>query len=238
MNRVRLSHKKICNAQRRALLRGAIALPLALPLGVYGADACCGVLTPSGRRLRRFLDSTGVDQLWLPGYQVDWQTGERTGALPGGANSHTHCSAFVAAAAMRLGVYILRPPEHKQDLLANAQMAWLDGPDGQSKGWSKLAGATNAQAAANRGELVVASFRSPDPHKPGHIAIVRPDDISLPLLEKEGPMVTQAGAHNAIDVSLARGFHDHRGAWPPDGSGGVQFFAHAIDWTRVTQSPS
>ena len=220
-------------SERRALLRCVIALPLALPMWASAADACCGAVTPSGQRLRRFLDATGVDQLWLPGYQVDWQTGARTGMLPGGPDSHTHCSAFVAAAAMRLGVYILRPPEHKQDLLANAQMAWLDSAEGQSKGWSKLAGAVDAQTAANRGELVVASFRNPDPHKPGHIAIVRPSDISLPLLQKEGPMVTQAGEHNAIDVSLARGFRDHRGAWQPDGSGVVQFFAHAIDWASV-----
>jgi len=233
MKFLRLCDETMHRSERRALLRCVIALPLALPMWASAADACCGAVTPSGQRLRRFLDATGVDQLWLPGYQVDWQTGARTGMLPGGPDSHTHCSAFVAAAAMRLGVYILRPPEHKQDLLANAQMAWLDSAEGQSKGWSKLAGAVDAQTAANRGELVVASFRNPDPHKPGHIAIVRPSDISLPLLQKEGPMVTQAGEHNAIDVSLARGFRDHRGAWQPDGSGGVQFFAHAIDWASV-----
>jgi len=233
MKLTRLPGENLHHNDRRVLLRCLIALPLALPLWASATDACCGEQTPSGLRLRRFLDATGVEQLWLPGYQVDWQTGARTGMLPGGPDSHTHCSAFVAAAAMRLGVYILRPPEHKQDLLANAQMAWLDSAEGQSKGWSKLAGAVDAQTAANRGELVVASFRNPDPHKPGHIAIVRPSTISLPLLQKEGPMVTQAGEHNAIDVSLARGFREHRGAWMPDGSSGVQFFAHAVDWASV-----
>ena len=234
--RLSASSRNAPHRERRALLRCIIALPLALHLQARAADPCCGALTSHGRRLRKFLDHSGVDQLWLPGYQVDWQTGARKGPWPGGSGSHTHCSAFVAAAAMRLGVYILRPPEHKQNLLANAQMAWLEGPEGQASGWARLAGAADAQTAANRGELVVACVRNPDPHRPGHIAIVRPGDISQQLLQKDGPMVTQAGAQNAIEVSLARGFRGHRGAWKPDGSGAVQFFAHVVDWANVKES--
>ncbi len=42
----------------------------------------------------------------------------------------------------------------------------------------------------------------------------------------EGPQVVQAGAENAASVSLAVGFRHHRGAWIPDGTGGVVFYAH------------
>jgi len=37
--------------------------------------------------------------------------------MPG---KHPHCNAFVAAAAKRLNIYILRPADHAQILLTNA----------------------------------------------------------------------------------------------------------------------
>jgi len=40
---------------------------------------------------------------------------------------HTHCSAFAAAVAMYLDIYLPRPPNHGQTLLANAQTQWLSG---------------------------------------------------------------------------------------------------------------
>jgi hypothetical protein len=55
---------------------------------------------------------------------------------------HTHCSAYVAAAAFYLDIYILRPPNHQQLHLANAQVSWLgadgveNGPTAEEAGWS------------------------------------------------------------------------------------------------------
>jgi hypothetical protein len=214
---------------RRLVLLLAGALPV---VAAAGGAPCCGPVTADGARLARFLDGTGVDHLWLPGFRVDWQTGTALEAWHD-SRSHTHCSAFAASAAMRLGVYVLRPPEHRETLLANAQMRWLAGPEAAAGGWQPLADAEAAQAAANQGRLVLAAFENPDPHKAGHIAIVRPGDIDAATLAEAGPLVTQAGAQNALSVPLARGFAHHPGAWLPGGGGAVRFFAHPIDWTHA-----
>ena len=124
------------------------------------AQPCCGPITPPGRRLATLLDATGVDYLWLAGHHVAWRSGEIDQDRPDGREAKTHCSAFVAAIAARLGVYVLRPPEHLQELLATAQMRWLR-TYGASRGWRALAGYLEAQRTANRGDLVVEAFRIP-----------------------------------------------------------------------------
>jgi hypothetical protein len=205
---------------------GSMTLGLA---GTARAEPCCGPITPAGERLARFLDGTGVDHLWLAGHHVDWRTGEAT---PGTREAATHCSAFVAAAAERLGVYVLRSPDHSQELLANAQLRWLHGaPDGS--GWRSLPDPAAAQATANRGELALEAFENPNPHRPGHIAIVRPSEQSRAALDRDGPRETQAGETNALDTVTAVGFRHHRGAWVPDGGGGIRYYAHAIDWAKL-----
>jgi hypothetical protein len=47
-----------------------------------------------------------VESLWIAGQHINWETGEpdRGGDYEGPGN-HTHCSAFSAAAANRLGIY-------------------------------------------------------------------------------------------------------------------------------------
>ncbi len=222
-------HNAVCTINRRSFL----AILACLPTLALAETSCCGPMTAEGERLRKFLDHTNVENLWLPGFQINWQTGESGKAWPAGSGAHTHCSAFVASAAMRVGVYLLRPPEHRQNLLANAQMGWLASPKGTDSGWQAVADVVAAQTQANQGMLVVAAFENPDPNKPGHIAIVRPDLISGAKLEKSGPMMTQAGLHNALEVSLAKGFSSHPGAWKPGGTGGVRFFAHSVDWKQV-----
>lgn len=226
---------------RRRFLGLLGALPVlssaAWPALGHAETACCGPITPEGERLLGVLDRSGVDRLWLPGFRVHWQSGEAITAWAPGSGPHTHCSAFAGSAAMRLGVYLLRPPEHGQTLLANAQMAWLRGEAGVAAGWRAFVPDTGAVAAAqelaNRGALVVAVFENPDPKKAGHIAIVRPGVPDEATLFQDGPMVTQAGGHNAIAVALARGFRGHRGAWLPGGEGSLRFFAHAVDWTPL-----
>jgi hypothetical protein len=213
---------------------GFLVLLAVVSLGSAGARAqpCCGPITAEGERLAAYLDASGVDHLWLPGWHVDWQTGVADRPEPGGPEAKTHCSAFVAAVAERLGAYILRPPEHRQSLLANAQMGWL-GRDGASSGWQPVAGAAAAQQMANTGMLVVAAFQNPDPHRPGHIAVIRPSLKTAAELAGEGPQETQAGSTNALSTTIASGFRRHRGAWQPDGTGTIRYYAHAVVWNRI-----
>jgi hypothetical protein len=210
---------------------------LVLLLAACGAPAaraqpCCGPISPDGKRLAAFLDRTGVDHLWLAGRHVDWRTGETDRPEPGGPEAKTHCSAFVAAVADRLGAYVLHPPEHPQNLLANAQMDWL-AQQGRSHGWQPIGDAATAQRLANSGLLVVAAFANPDPQLPGHIAVVRPSEKTAAGLIADGPQETQAGETNAISTSVAAGFSHHRGAWREGDTGALRFYGHAIDWSRV-----
>ena len=190
--------------------------------------AAAGIV-PEGARLARMLDQTHVEQLWPAGVHVSWETGEPDGKPENTDGKHTHCSAFVASIAKKLGVYLLRPPDHGQILLANAQYDWLaDG--GEEHGWHATRGGEQAQQSANRGYLVVATYRNHRDNKPGHIAIVRPSDKSPREIEREGPQIIQAGGTNYTSTSLKRGFAGHSAAWANDE---VRYYAHAIDWQRI-----
>jgi len=87
-----------------------------------GESPCCGPISPDSRQLLAFLDSLQVEQHWPAGWHVNWRTGEPVHQTE---KPTSYCSAFAAAAAHRLGIYLLRPPEHPQVLLANAQFDWL-----------------------------------------------------------------------------------------------------------------
>src|SRR5688500_12571418 len=76
-------------------------------------------ITPAGHRLNTFLDGLHVERFWKAGHAVDWRTGEPLSTAERGASTATHSSAFVAAAAERLGIYILRQPQHAEHQLAN-----------------------------------------------------------------------------------------------------------------------
>lgn len=216
------------------VLFGPLLLLAVIAFGYPAAHAqpCCGPIAADGQRLTSFLDASGVDHLWVAGWHVDWRTGATDKSEPGGPEAKTHCSAFVAAMADRLGAYILRPPQHPQKLLANAQMGWLV-HDGAASGWRPVAGALEAQTLANQGMLVVAAYESPDPHKPGHIAIIRPSLKMLDELQREGPQETQAGATNALSTTIAVGFKHHPGAFEPGGGGTIRYYAHSVDWAHT-----
>jgi hypothetical protein len=201
------------------------ALPwLTLVLALTSIPCLAEEILPAGRKLVQKLDSMDVEHLWLPGQSVNWKTGEPTGKAPTGNGKHTHCSAFAAEACRRLGIYLLRPPEHAQELLANAQYDWL-AKSGKSEGWFAVDGPYKAQHYANEGFLVVASYKEHDPKRPGHIAIIRPSTKSTEQIAAEGPQVTQAGGHNARSTTLKSGFANHPDAW---GKQEVRYFAHKV----------
>jgi hypothetical protein len=198
-----------------------------------------GVISEGGERLRVFLDGTHVETRWIADYHVIWQTGQRNGPAEGDAAHHTHCSAYVAAAALYLDIYILRPPNHMQLQLANAQVDWLggngneSGPTAAEAGWSALGssgdgGVLDATVTAtNLGKLVVAGYKEPPTEQPdgttvhgaGHIVVVRPQE-SFP--SDEGPQVVTAGVQNFKSASMRFAFGDHPLAWPDN----IQLFVH------------
>ncbi len=188
-------------------------------------------ITPAGQQVAKVLDSMHVEQLWLAGRQVDWRTGEPNGKVYTNATLHTHCSAFAAAAAEKLGVYLLHPPAHSAVLLANAQQTWLCA-SGTNEGWQAVKTPVQAQELANEGQLVVVTCKNPDPKRPGHIAIVRPSTKSDAAILAEGPEIIQAGQHNHADTTTKDGFKNHPGAFA---GSQLMYFSHAITISKVTQ---
>ena len=176
-----------------------------------------------------------VEKLWLHGAYVKWDTGEALPKPVTDGKPHTHCSAFVAAASMKLGIYIQRPKgkddpvgvtPHRETLLANAQFDWLQSDEGKNFGWKAVATPQAAQDLANQGYLVVASFKEADAKKSGHIAFVRPNaSRNDQQIDEEGPAIIQAGMKNASNTTLRAGFRSHPDAWQK--GRGVRFFAHA-----------
>jgi hypothetical protein len=181
------------------------------------------LVSPEGCAVMEVLESMGVDRLWIAGAIVDWRTGVPTGKPITDKGRHTHCSQFAAAACERLGIYLLRPPEHSSIQLANAQFDWLQ-DNGAGAGWVRLGNGVAAQDSANSGMVVVAVCKNPDPKKSGHIAVVRAGQKSEQLITKEGPDVIQAGQNNFVSTSLRRGFANH-----PESYNEIRFFAHAPD---------
>jgi hypothetical protein len=201
-----------------------LALALCLVVGSAIADPAAQTVSPQGQQLAEKLDAMGVESKWPALQHVNWRTGlpDREGEVY--ERGHTHCSAFVAAAAETLGVHILHPPEHSAKLLANAQFEWL-AEEGADEGWRPLADPAAAQAAANAGELVVAAYESHRPDKPGHIAIVKPAARSEAEIAADGPLVIQAGTVNSSAISMREGFAGHPHAWQDHEA---RFYAHTL----------
>lgn len=199
---------------------------LLVVLVVFASLPCRGEeISPAGRRLAQNLDAMDVEHLWLAGHTVAWKTGKPLADSKPTKGHHTHCSAFAAEACRRLGIYLLRPPEHSTVLLANAQYDWLF-TSGKEQGWTQVPDGRQAQHFANEGYLVVAVFKDGDPKRPGHVAIVRPSTKSSQAIDSEGPQVTQAGKHNARSTSLKHGFANHPDAWAKHK---VRYFAHKVE---------
>ncbi len=195
--------------------------------GTSAELSCCGPISARGHRMEAVLDGMDVESRWLAHEHVNWETGQPDkGPDYDGPGRSTHCSAFAAAVAKKLSVYMLRPPDHGQILLANAQTEWFRTDKGRRAGWRPANGPQQAQTLANEGNLVVIVYESPDPHKPGHIALVRPAARPRRLLDENGPSIIQAGQKNYASTSAKVGFLHHPGAWPNS----VQFYAHAVDF--------
>ncbi len=218
------------NRTVRLLALAVVMLAPAVGFGpTVAPPAFAEEIAPIARKLVDFYDRLGVESRWIAGAHIDWESGEPDGRPETMPGRHTHCSAFVASAAEQVGIYILRPPEHGQVLLANAQNEWLAGP-GQQEGWLSLADVDAAQKAADQGMFVVASYHNHSSDKPGHIAIVRPSPKTAEAIAAEGPDVIQAGSRNFTVISLRQGFAGHPHAWDDDE---IDYYAHEIPRGRL-----
>jgi hypothetical protein len=98
-----------------------------------GSTIVTAPITAAATAFATFVASLDVENNWLPSVAVDWFTGQ---TIPGSTvpQTDTHCSAFAASVAERVGIYLLQPPDHNpspqnqegQNYLANAQIFWLN----------------------------------------------------------------------------------------------------------------
>jgi hypothetical protein len=175
-------------------------------------------LTAEGRKFAEVLDSMDVENRWKAGHHItDWRTGEADGKEGG---PPTHCSLFAAAVCWKLRIPLLGPPP--QSYLSDRQQEWLL-KEGKQKGWRQIEDPVEAQRLANRGTLVLASYRNPEPKRPGHIVVVRPAAVSAEDVKERGPRITQAGAKNYRETDVRTGFRHHPGAWK---RGEILYFAY------------
>jgi hypothetical protein len=170
----------------------------------------------AGNELKKFYLSQHVDSLWIRGHHVNWETGEPD-QPDATIDIGSHCSAFVASVCNQKGIYILRPPAHETELLANAQYKWLHSADAKSKGWIEITlnRMVRAQQLADSGVMVVAVYKNANPKWSGHIALIMPAEISVDSLKVSGPITIQAGKFNSNYITLKKGFGQHLKNWPP-----------------------
>ncbi|MDR3706276.1 MAG: hypothetical protein P4L28_10255 [Paludibacteraceae bacterium] len=161
-----------------------------------------------GLKLQKLYLNMHIETGWLNGQHVDWRTGKQDDPNATTENT-THCSAFVAAACDRMGIYILRPPEHEQELLANAQYNWLLSAKGKVNGWRQLnkTDYKTAQQYANQGYMVVATYKNPNPQRAGHIVCVMPSEIEQDSLQQNGPFIIQSSRINNSNIKFRTAFH-------------------------------
>lgn len=122
----------------------------------------------------------------------------------------TRCNIFVWDATRALEAEVphwvdtcgrsVRPGSRgARELSAAGQIGWLR-VFGLEHGWQPVS-TSDARALANQGRPVIATWTNPLDTKPSHVAMVLP----TPAAEDE-PRIAQAGALNAFDVPLSRGF--------------------------------
>ena len=191
-------------------------------MGFFVSVAVAEEISHEGKLLGEKLGAMDVEHHWEPGRSVAWKTGKLLEKQGEYRKSNTHCSAFVAAACLKMDVYILRSPDHEPKNLANAQAEWL-ATKGSESGWKSVKDPLVAQHLANKGQLIVVAFKEANPEKSGHIAVVRPSTKSVEQIHHEGPQIIQAGATNANSTSVKEGFKHHLGAFPQ----GVTYYVHS-----------
>ena len=174
------------------------------------------VLDEFGEKLKQFYQGLNVETHWVAGQHINWETGE-SDDRDDTHNLKNHCAAFVAGTCQKLKIVILRPPEHGQDLLSNAQFDWLSTAAAAAQAWKRIAGDNlygQAQDLANKGFVVVAVIKNTDEKKPGQIAFVNPAVITDKDLTDSGPQLIMAGVKNYSNISLKTGFKGFYSKWP------------------------
>jgi hypothetical protein len=197
--------------------------------GKYFVVICVSQATTFGK----FVLSTKIKPATDYVFEESWRVTQRIDELdvvqnpdyqPGGGK--TYCNKFAADLVQKVGAslpkeltfdgttrrwlsnyYNAREQNEKRgttfELNANMMQDWLAD---SSNGWEEISGHEPAQRFANRGYLVLASWKNPtSAWKSGHITIVRAYEWDGFNSDK-GPRIAQAGRTNFSDDFASSGF--------------------------------
>lgn len=166
-----------------------------------------------GKKLGIFLDDLQVSKKWLPKMYIDWFSGEQINEINPQNSFHSHCSAFVSSVCSRLKIPIIGPEFNvPTEGLANVQYQWLN-DYGKIFGWTEIIHQnyiikqTYAQVYANKGHIVIVCYYNTNDKNRGHIAIIKPCQITPIELLTYGPLVCQAGKINSSSIYLNKAFY-------------------------------
>jgi len=170
--------------------------------------------TNKQRRLFNLLDTYDMETKWLPGYNVDCETGEYMPPKSTWVKS-SHCSCFVYRVCNDLNVKLIGTKEgFNQYKLSTNQLKWLNSDEGKKSGWKKIQGNVtesyvNANKEANKGNLVLAGIEE-DENVLGHISIVRPSNRTDDMIKRDGPDTIASSKINSRSVFLREDFMFNR----------------------------
>jgi hypothetical protein len=180
------------------------------------------VLSDDGHKLANILNSLDVENFWLQNRFIDWYSGkeinseEKKICKNNNYNSYyTHCSSFVKSVCFRNNIEMYGPPDIETEGLANKQYDWLE-LHGKKYGWIKINNIKNiqydceiqAQKKANLGYLVLMLFKNKNDQNKGHIAVVKPENITESNVKINGCKICNVGICNLSSVNSHICFKD------------------------------
>lgn len=167
-------------------------------------------ITIGGQSLAVLFNQTNVEFLWKNKNAINWFNGQSIHDLSGELPKLNHSGAYIASVLRKLGIYILQPPQASQTLLENNQHDWLLEIGIIDYNYTYLGNnlnsRINAQKEANKGNIVIASYKNINEELPGNIAFVIPFLTDTTEITLNGCRVIQASFINYNSVFLKEAF--------------------------------
>lgn len=171
------------------------------------------------RKLIEILDTYDLETKWLPGYNVDCETGDIMPAKSTWVKS-SHCSCFNYRFCNDMNVKLIGTKEgFNQKGLATNQLKWLKTDEAKQNGWERINESlpnvyVTANKEANKGNVVIVGVEDDDKLL-GHVSIVRPSNRSDYLIKRDGPDTIASSKINSKSVFLKEDFLFNRKEMEP-----------------------
>uniref|UniRef100_A0A6C0BUL7 Uncharacterized protein n=1 Tax=viral metagenome TaxID=1070528 RepID=A0A6C0BUL7_9ZZZZ len=166
--------------------------------------------TDKQRKLFNVLESYDLNTKWLPGYNVDCESGD---IMPPKSTwvKTSHCSCFTYRFCNDMNVKMIGTREgFNQKGLATNQLKWLKTDEAKQNGWERIHESipqayVTANNEASKGNVVLVGVEDDDKLF-GHVSIVRPSNRSNYLIMRDGPDTIASSKINSNAITLKEDF--------------------------------